>query len=585
MAKILYVQFRDPDNCNAFNKMKVKTITNRMNADNITPRPVKVFMEGKTIYGISNISNSTKEKSQSVLCGLAFGQEESWWEPGGPVPDGSFSLFRTKDNLTEIVSDAAASRATWYYHDQDVFAASSSQRAIISLIGDFKLNHAVFPWMLSTGSLGPGLSWDRRIKLLSPDSSVLLDHETWNLEIKCNEVKFQPEQLPDKVHQEKLFAALRDTFKAISLDFKSWVLPLSGGYDSRGILCLLHNSGLNIKQLKTITWGMAKAISKPGNDAFIAKKVANYFKISHKYYPTDVSDEPLEQIFGRFLLCGEGRIDHIGGYMDGFKTWADLFNDNIQGIVRGDEGFGLMKVTTPANVRFRLGISLCSDFPNLANYEELGLMTQAMPESLEKRQEETMETWRDRLYHQFRMPVVLSALTELKLPFTEVITPFLSRRIIYQTRNMPDHLRTEKSAYRKIINSLSPKIEYATSNANGGSGYSVKSKRAVEIIKAELSSAHCRLILPAKLLDYVLKNLKSTRDRTNRKRNIQSFIKRFLPGRILLIITDQAVNKDLAVHVLAFRMFIISRMNQILEQDVEFSREFDQKEFQESPIL
>jgi hypothetical protein len=243
-----------------------------------------------------------------------------------------------------------------------------------------------------------------------------------------------------------------------------------------------------------------------------------------------------------------------------------------------------MRVTTPANVRFRLGVSLCVDFPNLAGYEEFGLPKQEMPPSLQKREDETMETWRDRLYHEFRMPVVLSALTDLKLPFTEVITPLLSRRIIYQTRKMPDHLRTEKSAYRKIVDSLSPKIKYATSNANGGSGFSVKSEKAVEIIRAELSSPACRQIIPDGLLSYVLKNLKATKDKTNRKRNIKSFVKQFLPTSVLLKITDQAVNKDLEVNIIAFRIYIISRMNQILEQDVEFSKEFDERKVKKSPV-
>jgi hypothetical protein len=582
MSKILYVQFRDSKDCNPSCEKKVEEIIRRISADNIRSRPAKVVMNGNTIYGISNVSNTIIEKDKSVLLGLAYEQEGNWWEPGGQIPDGSYSIYRSNENCTEILSDVAASRTIWYYHDRDLFAASSSQRAIISFIGKFTLNRRVIPWILSTGSLGPELSWDSSIKMLPPDSCACLDYESWKLELKSAEVIFHSEDLPDKEHEANLLAALRDTFKNIPLDFKSWVLPLSGGYDSRGILCLLHDAGCQISSLKSLTWGLANAIRKPGNDAYVAKRVAEYFNINHTYYITDKGTEPLERVFSRFILCGEGRIDHIGGYLDGFKIWADLFNDNIQGIIRGDEGFGINNVTAPANIRYRVSISLCTDFPNLATYEDFGLPKQEMPESLQKKEDESIDTWRDRLYHQFRMPVILSALTDLKLPFTEVINPLLSRRILYQARKLPDHLRTEKNAYRKIVKSLSPKIKFATSKANEGLNFSVKSEKAVEIMERELTSAPCRDIIPDKLLNYILGNLKCTTDKTNRKANIKAFIKRFLPAWLMRKVRDQAVNNNLEVNVIAFRVYMISRMNQILKQDASFSKEFDQWQVDES---
>ena len=62
--------------------------------------------------------------------------------PGSAPPDGSYALIRCSADEIELVADIAASRAVWYYHDDDVFLASSSQRALVALLGDFELEPA-----------------------------------------------------------------------------------------------------------------------------------------------------------------------------------------------------------------------------------------------------------------------------------------------------------------------------------------------------------------------------------------------------------------------------------------------------------
>lgn len=567
MSKILYVCFKDPSRCNSSLERKIETITRRITPDNITARPPKIVIDGNVIYGIMNPATSIKERGKSVLLGMAFGDHDNWHEPDQEIPDGSFSLFRSNASKTEIITDIVASRTVWYYHDDEIFIASSSQRAIVMLLGNFELNREVFPWMLSTGSLGPFHSWDSRIKLLPPDSSFTVDHMTWESSLNSNDVVFEATVASDKEHQSSLTSALTDTFKSLKIDFSNWVLPLSGGYDSRGILSLFNLIGSSLKNLSTVTWGIRNAINHRGNDALIGKKLADNYKVEHMYHLTELSNEPIEIVFNRFLVCGEGRIDHLSGYMDGFRIWKTLFEDNVQGIIRGDEGFGWVSVNSFSEVSLRVGISLCSDFANLKDYKELGFPEHDLPLNLKKRQGETLETWRDRLYHQFRMPVVLAALSDLKLPFVEVINPLLSRLVIMKTRTLPDSLRSEKKLFKRIVHSIGPDIEFASSSAIAEAGFILKSESAVKLFKTELTSNHCKSIIPEAFIRYLTENLKVVESSVNKKQIIKSFIKRFIPKRLISKASLLSPQRTMGVNTLAFRVFIICKMSRILEED------------------
>ena len=118
----------------------METIISRTIPDNIRPRSPKIVIEGNVIYGISNPANSILERGKSVLLGLAFGDHEKWWEPGGQIPDGSYSIFRSDEQNTEVLTDVLATRSVWYYHDEEIFIASSSQRAIVMMLVNFKFN-------------------------------------------------------------------------------------------------------------------------------------------------------------------------------------------------------------------------------------------------------------------------------------------------------------------------------------------------------------------------------------------------------------------------------------------------------------
>lgn len=537
--------------------------------DNIKPAEPRIVVNENIAYGIMNPTRSLSENGNSLLMGQIFDNKETWAVPLRNFPDGSYALFRDGIEHTEIVSDTAGSRTIWYYIDETVFIASTSQRAIVMFLGTFEFDERVIPWMLSTGSLGPSFCWDKRIKRVPADSSVVLNKNKWSLSAKSNPIEFNSVKRSDGQHEALLREALKTTFKSLDLDFSNWVLPLSGGYDSRSILCLLHEIGTNIQGLKTITWGLESSINLKGTDAYVAKKLANALNVSHKYYHTDLQEESIDRILNRYFLLGEGRIDHVSGYMDGFKIWKTLFEDGIQGIIRGDEGFGWNQVSSPLAVRINIGCTLCSDFSNLKDYMKYGLPSQELPQHLNQKKEETLNKWRDRLYHEYRLPTILSSLSDLKLSYVEQINPLLSKLIFLQVRQLPDRLRTEKVLFKKIVLSLSPGVEFATSGANAPAELILKQKRVVSWLKNELTSKDAMSVFSAEFLDFISKGIK-TEEQTKPVKadsfSLRSLIKKIVPPFIKNAIRYRVSIPEVDHNVLAFRVLLIIKMNKILKE-------------------
>lgn len=567
MAKNIWVCSRNTFPLEIGNKLY--EICNKLSPDNIVPEKAKVVVNGNVAFGIMNPKKTLLINGNSLLMGKIIGDETNWNIPLYEFPDGSYALFRDGKEYCEIVSDPVASRTIWYYFNEEIFIASTSQRAIILFIGEFQFNDNVIPWMLSNGIIGPSLSWDKRINCLPPDSSVILNKKLWSITTLNNPIVFNEQKTSNKNHQQKLLDSLNSTFKSLNLNYSDWVLPLSGGYDSRGILCLLKNTNTNLDDLKAITWGLESSLNDKCNDAYIAHELAAQLNISHKYFHTDLSEEPVKQIIDRFLINGEGRIDNISGYMDGFIIWKTLFNNGVQGIIRGDEGFGWSNVSSPLNVRQSVSMGLCTDYLNLREYTSQ-IPLQKIPKYLEQKDNESILDWRDRLYHEYRLPTLLAALSDLKLSYVEQVNPLLSKQILQQIRKLPGHLRTEKSLFKKIVVSLSPKIVFASQGANAKPSDILKQKQFAELLIQELSSKDSIELFPKELISTILKNIKKSETEKKDKAysfSLKSSIKIFIPQFLKRAFKNIVPSKTIIdYNILAFRIYIIIRMNKILKE-------------------
>ena len=549
MSKVVLVCFRDAKE-DARYRLSLRVLADRLAPDNISPSPPRVegCNEGVLILSI-NPNDTLSIKNSSVCLGHIVNPRGDWWKPGAEAPDGSYALFRSDDRHVELLTDVVASRTIWYAKTDDCFLASSSQRAIVSFLQNFQPNYDASLWMLSSGSLGPGQSWDRRICCLCGDSRLRLNRATWSISNEAAPVIIDPIDLSTEEHEARLNEALARTFENLHLDYSNWVLPLSGGFDSRALLLMLKNRS----NLQTITWGLKSSMTRPNSDAFVARSLADRLKVRHRYFELDTTNGSIETAFERFLLMGEGRTDWFGGYTDGFSLWKTLFDEKILGIIRGDEGFGWNVVRNNYEVKVSIGAIGIEDLWQLDAVAGLGmhmLGNQRWPDSFRRRESESLSSWRDRLYHQWRIPFRLAALNELKTSYVEVVNPFLSREIIAVIRTMPDSLRTNKTLFRRIVENLGPRIEFAKFQSIPERDDVLSGDTARRLITDELSSSYATSLLPVEFL-------RRLRDKMN---NIDGNA-----GQSRSVPVRQTVGAF--VKLLAFRAYMICRMNRLMIAD------------------
>lgn len=573
MSKLVYLCTRHGASLSRDSRDLERVFT-RLTPDHLQPRPPRIIEGEGILIGILNPSDDLPVQGNSVCLGVLFDHRTDWWRPGAEIPDGSYALFRGDGEKLELASDIVASRTIWYVQTDDLFIASTSQRAIVCLLKGYEPNEAVHSWMLSTGTLGPGLSWDRRIRCLEADSRLQLDRRTWRVTITQKPAVFTPEDLPGAEHEQRLRAAMESTFASLDVDNAKWILPLSGGYDSRAILQMLRNR----QNLKTVTWGLKSALEDRQSDAWVAREVAQRFGVEHEYLETDRTDEAIEKVLDRFLAAGEGRTDHIAGYMDGFALWKRLHEAGGQGILRGDEAFGWKPVNTSYDVVRTVGMMRLSDYRNMQAGGLAGAYEQRIPAMLQRISGESLEAWRDRLYQTFRIPVILAALNDLKSAYVEIANPFLSRAVIDQVRRMPAPMRTDKQLFRKIVENTPPAIPFADYPAIEAQANILRGPAFLGRITRELASDHARQVLPENILNHIEKNLlRSTAVQPERRSyvmRLKSLARRLLPRRVTTVIKSSIARiqggspqVEIDANRLAFRAYIICRMDDLLRRD------------------
>jgi hypothetical protein len=121
--------------------------------------------------------------------------------------------------------------------------------------------------------------------------------------------------------------------------------------------------------------------------------------------------------------------------------------------------------------------------------------------------------------------------------------------------------------FKKVIHSLSPKIRYATSSANPDASFLLKSGRIVDLFKQELNSSSCKSLMPERFIKYVFSNLVVHGGGMDWKQTFKAVLKRYLPKTIIKKASNFSASKLLSVNTLAFRIYLISRMNSIMEED------------------
>ncbi len=546
----------------------VDVLQQRLTPDNVVPRAAaKASRDGVTAMAYDP-SAAMQLKGESIAIGKFFGPVGRWQWPGGDRPEGCYALLRTDDTHAELVADAAATRTLWYVKTPDLFVASTSQRAIATILGSFEPNPAVIGWMLSSGTLGPENGWDARVRQVLPGERVTLNRARWQLTHEIEPVEFAASRNTDETyHAERLRAVLESTLGRCDFTPERWAFLLSGGIDSRGLLAFLSQRD----KLRTITWGLRHAPDQALNDARIARGVAEAFGLEHQFLPTDLTEEPRETLIRRFIVAGEGRTAAISPFVDGFEVWRTLRTQGLDGAIRGDEAFGSRFVRDAYEVRHTAKLTMLADYFAPEEIDALELPQQFLPPRLAQRQSETLATWRDRVYQQHRLPTFLAALTDLQTAYVDVTNPLLARSVLHCVRALPDRLRTSKRLWHKVARMPQHQIPLARRVAVLPIERFVSDTATIELMLAEMETTPRDDALSAPLREWMCATLRAAlcADPSERAQPRHPNLLSLLAPRVVRRTVQRliALRPECEPLVFAFRAFIASRTIATLKED------------------
>ena len=340
---------------------------------------------------------------------------------------------------------------------------------------------------------------------------MLLDKAAWTIRLRAGELRVVPAPGPRTEHRAALEAALVDTLAAFGpQDVDQTILGLSGGADSRGIGAILVRARPDLRW-KSFTGGPAEAQGVPMTDATVSAEVAARLGTEHRFVLNRASPEPIVTVLDRFVQASEGRIDHLGGYLDGFAGLNALSADGIGVIIRGDTSFGgplWEPLDSEFAMRQTINLLLCREISNLAPHvERFGLAGQRLPDLLPRHDCESLLSWRDRLYLQFRTATVLQALTETKSAFVDIVNPLMSRRALAVSCALPDDLRLDKALFREVVRDLVPDLPFARDHGGVTVPEVLNRPEVRRMLAASLASDTAREVFGAPFVDWVRREI------------------------------------------------------------------------------
>jgi hypothetical protein len=282
-----------------------------------------------------------------------------------------------------------------------------------------------------------------------------------------------------------------------------WTLALSGGMDSRSLLFHLKEK----KNLNVITWGLRESMGKPLSDATISRNLAELCGFKHEYRELDLEMARFSTILDRFLTAGEGRTDHLAGYLDGLKLWNDL-STRGRSIIRGYDAMGM---SPPASTEYlarqasRLRIS--TDFTGSMLPAAFSTTEDDVPPDWKRQPGESPIQYRDRLWLEFRTPFLTAALDDIKVAYVEIINPLLHRKIVEVVQSLPNDLITYKVIWEEIIHEMFPGTPLAESRSTQDVYDILDMPEGKQFLRENLKQAMGKGLLPDDFLQIFLDNL------------------------------------------------------------------------------
>ena len=531
----------------------------------IEPRATKLVTENGLSLAVVVPADGMPQHGTSLCLGRFLDEPGEWWVPGTKPPDGAYALCRCSRDVVELVTDIAASRAVWYYHDERVFLASSAQRPLIALLGSFDLDREAVTWMVASRSLGPRPSYDRRLTRVPLDGRVRLDRHSWSVEVTSQWSPYQADDLSDDEHGRRLHAAIVETCSYLAPEAERWPLLLSGGYDSRALLVGMREAGVTPP---CVTWGFGASLCDESSDAGVAQRLARSVGAPHEFFALDGEQGVAVKALEEFIIGSEGQVMDFTMYVDGFATWRTLVDQDRIGVIRGDNypWAYLGEFRTPRTVRHHCGADLLGDYSPGHPIHRLGLTPQSWPAHLEQGPGEDLLRYRDRLQRTLYIPARVAPLNQIKASYVEIVNPLKARRIADVVARLPERLRLHPGALARLLALHGPTVPFATRPAATLPAILERPEMRKAIGTGLCSDSAHRLYdgdAVAEVVAALWRPLEPAARSTATRR-----LRAMLPRRVKDIMLP-VVGVRLDITELALRMLIAARAAQLFEDDLK----------------
>ena len=396
-----------------------------------------------TFYAIQNSEGVKTIENDTLLIGWV-----DQYDNIDSTINGSYAVIKNNNIKISFFCDQFGSRTLWYYVDEEKIIISTSQRAIVALKGSFNLNHEAISWYLSSGCQGPFISWDTNINQVLPNLDYIFDIKEWKL---SKSKKYDFNKIKIKKVDEKNFInqydeKIKKNIGSIINKGEKFLLPISGGLDSR-LLLSLYNKTDTDKSISLINWGVKNNFF---DDKKAANSIAKYYKYDffNVFLPDEMSS--FNYILDNFIQNSEGRIDHFNAFSDGFELWNNVCKEKFSFILRGDLPYPTGLHLNNMQARQKIGLERLSDY-DIFSHPDLNYLKYLQSDcSLTKYSDETLIEWRDRLYVTWRIPLVLSAFTQLISAYCENRTPMMDWELFKNYMSLPDCSKGNKMHIYKL---------------------------------------------------------------------------------------------------------------------------------------
>jgi asparagine synthetase B (glutamine-hydrolysing) len=380
--------------------------------------------------------------------------------------DGSFCGFVwwAQSKTGVIFVDHSASRPV-YYADDDGDLWFAPEPKALRAAGNIAttLDRAALASYLTAGHVLNDQTFYKEVRSLSPGTMLEITATGWRTVryFRYSLSDEGKEPADDSRYAERLNDALRLAIERRVSRISECVIPISGGWDSRGILAYVRQ--IFDGPVQTVSWGTTE--DNTTADAATGRRLAEHFGTRHVFLQRNPERMP-------------DNIEEMVSRTDGMTTDAAFHSQEVEFmrrlrdelgvsyLLRGDEVFGYMAAAhSEPEALGRIGIRPMTDFPDLLSAvrtdvrRELSSELDATLAEMSASCSLTNYTARkDFFYFHERLRNYLHRANYYKLGVLDSSNPWLDKHILAVNEDVPVPYRVDKELYKRTIMRYFPGI-------------------------------------------------------------------------------------------------------------------------------